>query len=268
MPDVVLGGQSWHYATWGRSQNPPIVLLHGFTGSHESWAQVADRWSDDYWIVAPDLPGHGRTPAPEDPQELAFPAAVGRLDALLSHISIDKAAVIGYSMGGRLALSWAVRSGQRIAALVLESASPGLDDAAERTQRQQHDRMLADAIEARGLSWFVPHWAGQPLFHTQSAALRARDNKIRAAQNPFGLAQSLRGAGTGAQEPLWTHLSGLAMPVLLITGGLDSKFRVIAERMASAIPQARCISVAGAGHVVHGEQPDQFDELVRNFFNT
>lgn len=267
MAAACLAGESWHYRTWGEPRHPALMLLHGFTGSHASWEPLAERWSDSFFVVAPDLPGHGLTPAPADPSLLSMDASADRIADLLDHLSIDKAAVLGYSMGGRLALHVALQHSLRLSALILESASPGLAATAERKLRQASDNKLADAIESRGLDWFVPYWAEQPLFKGQPEALRRRENRIRSGQTSEGLAQSLRGAGTGAQRSLWGQLSSLTLPVLIIAGGDDAKFCAIAERMALLIPNNTRVSVTHAGHTVHGEQPDRFHVLVQEFLD-
>lgn len=265
MPEALLNRQSWHYHTWGTSGNPALLLLHGFTGTHRSWASLAERWATRYFVVAPDLPGHGQTETPEDPESLSMRQTAARLAQLLDQLSIAKAAVIGYSMGGRLALHAAWLHPNRIAALILESASPGLADVDARRTRRNNDEALADTIEARGLSWFVPYWANQPLFAQQAEAVRAEENRIRHTQSPHGLAQSLRGAGTGRQDSLWHELPALGMPVLLITGRKDEKFCRTAEKMRDMMPHSEWVVVDQAGHTVHGEAPDAFYQATEHF---
>lgn len=265
MPTISLDGHRWHYHTWGSPHNPLLLLLHGFTGSSASWAELGQRWSTHHYVVAPDLPGHGQTPASANPQAISLAETARRLSLLLNHLSRDKAAVLGYSMGGRLALHMGIRNGKQISKLILESASPGLSQPLERQMRQQHDRDLAKAIESRGLEWFITYWADLPLFESQPAWLRRSENSIRASQSSFGLAQSLRGAGTGEQDSLWDALSMLHMPVFLITGALDTKFSTIAQEMTRHSPRLTWMQVENTGHNVHGERPNQFFKLVSHF---
>ena len=263
-----LDGQPWQVASWGRPDRPALLLLHGFTGSHQSWEDLAPNWAEDFWVVAPDLPGHGATCTPAAPQDLSLAATADRLAALLDRLSIAKATVLGYSMGGRLALHAALNHPSRFSALILESASPGIRDVEERAARRERDNALADGIEARGLDWFIPYWANQPLFHGQSEAVREAENRVRWTQSARGLAQSLRGAGTGQQESLWDELSTLHMPVLLITGDDDAKFTAAAKRMRERRPATSWVRVPHAGHTVHRDQPDQFREIVLHFLAT
>lgn len=267
MSTLSLLGQRWFVRASGTPDRPALLLLHGFTGSHASWVRFQERWSEKYFVLVPDLPGHGNTPTPEDPHDLSMEATADRLAALLDQHSLEKAAVIGYSMGGRLALHMAHRHGKRLSGLVLESASPGLRNPDERRDRSRRDRTLADAIDEKGLTWFVPHWSEQPLFRDQPRWLVDEENAIRASHTAHGLAQSLRGAGTGEQESLWESLPDLVMPVLLVAGRNDKKFAAIAETMAERMPNAAWVLVDQAGHTVHGEEPERFYDIVNRFLS-
>ncbi|NMP23391.1 2-succinyl-6-hydroxy-2,4-cyclohexadiene-1-carboxylate synthase [Sulfobacillus harzensis] len=265
MRSVFLQHQKWHYATWGSPENPALLLLHGFTGSHQSWAALASVWTEQYYLIAPDLPGHGLTAPPHDLKAMSMASQAACLDELLESLSIPKAAVLGYSMGGRLALHLACLYPDRVSALILESASPGLDDPDARRARQQSDENLAEAIEKQGLDWFIAHWNQVPLFRDQSDRVREAENKIRRQQHPSGLAASLRAAGIGAQASLWSRLGDLAMPVLLVTGENDAKFAALADQMAERLTRVQRVSVAGAGHTVHAEDQEAFAVAVERF---
>lgn len=268
MATIPLQGQDWHIVTAGSRQNPAVLVLHGFTGTHRSWNPILHQLSASYWVVMPDLPGHGASSIPDDARELSMEHTAHRLAQLLDALSIDKVAVIGYSMGGRLALHMAWLRQERLWALALESASPGIRDAKDREARRRQDAELADQIETRGLPWFIEHWNSQPLFRFQSATLQAFENQIRRQQNAYGLAQSLRGAGTGSQGSLWDVLPAIHVPTLLITGDQDKKFHQTGEAMRKLIPKAQWVSIEQAGHTVHGEQPERFSDTVVPFLNT
>ena len=265
LPAIVLEGQPWHYGTWGSPQHPLLLLLHGFTGSNASWKTLGERWAARYYVVAPDLPGHGHTPPQSHPQEMSMAQTARRISLFLSYLSSAKATVLGYSMGGRLALHVGATYGDQVSKLILESASPGLAGPEEQKVRREQDQALADTIEAKGLAWFIDYWAQVPLFKSQPQELKRRENETRATHTAFGLAQSLRGAGTGEQDSLWEALPKLKVPTLLVTGKLDTKFRAIAEKMARHIPKAIWVEIEKAGHNVHGECPDQFFDCVNQF---
>ena len=232
-----------------------LVLLHGFTQTGRSWQPIAHALAGRYRALAPDLPGHGafaaRRPA-------SFPAC----DAYLRALAPDPFTLVGYSMGGRIALHAALSPGLRIARLVLLGASPGLADPAERAARAAEDAALADRIEAIGLEAFVREWGARPLFADmpRGVAELADDDRLR--NTASGLAAALRGLGTGVMPPLWDRLDALAIPVELVVGERDEKFRAIAERMEAALPAARVVVVEGAGHAVHLEAPDAVVDLL------
>ena len=193
-----------------------------------------------YRPVAPDL---GAGP---------WEAELDRLEALAPL----RAVIAGYSMGGRLALALAVRRPERVRRLVLVSASPGLAHAEERAERRAADAALADRIERIGLDAFAREWAAQPLFADQPEAVAALAHEDRLRRSAADHAAQLRGLGAGVMPPLWERLGELAMPVALVVGERDAKFRAIAARMAERLPNARVIVVGGAGHAVPLEQPE------------
>lgn len=244
---------------------PPLLLLHGFTGSAGEWAELMPALAPLRHVIAVDLIGHGRSSAPADPSRYSMEHAVVDLLALLDALGVGRADVLGYSMGGRVALHLAAAAPARVGRLILESALPGIADPAERAARAASDDALADRIEAEGLAWFVDHWAAIPLFASQAALpaeARAALRERRLRGSARGYANSLRGMGAGRQAPLWAQLPALATPALLISGELDVKYLASNERAAALLPAARHAIVRGAGHAVHLERPEAFAELV------
>ena len=248
---------------------PPLVLLHGFTQTRQSWRLTAAELRDRYRVLAPDLPGHGTA--------AARPASFAACTAYVRALAVDPPdatatatagaarlpfVLCGYSMGGRIALHAALALGPRVERLVLVGASPGLADPAERSARRAADEALAARIEAIGIEAFAREWGAQPLFAGQPERVAAAAHADRLGNTPAGLAAALRGLGTGVMEPLWDRLGELAVPVTLVVGERDEKFRGIAERMAVAIPDARVVVVGGAGHAVHLERPEQIARAI------
>ncbi len=259
------GGSTMNRDTCG----PTLVMLHGFTGSAAGWGDHLDTLAAyGLRVIALDLPGHGQSDAPADPRRYGIEYCRQDILAALQELGVSQgeAVLLGYSMGGRVALYTAFSGFFR--ALILESASPGLEDPAEREQRRASDEALAASIERDGVQEFIDHWEKLPLFASQSTlppeareALRGQ----RLSNRPGGLAQSLRGVGTGVQPSLHARLPTLHIPVLLIAGELDTKFSAIARSMAQALPQSQLRIVPGAGHAIHLERPEEFDSLVGDF---
>lgn len=246
----------------------PLVMLHGFTGTAESWADIAAPFAGRFRVIRVDLLGHGRSSAPRDPRRYALPLAAADLVALLDRLGIEKAYVVGYSFGGRVALHLALAAPERVAALVLESTSYGIADPDERRARQAQDEALAEKLVQEGIESFVAYWEELPLFATQKrlpAPVRAALRRERLNQSPAGLANSLKGAGAGAQECLLPRLPTLTMPALLVAGSLDAKYCQIAQEMNAAFPASRLCIIDGAGHNVHLEKPGEFTREVQAF---
>jgi 2-succinyl-6-hydroxy-2,4-cyclohexadiene-1-carboxylate synthase len=249
---------------------PPVLLLHGFTGSAATWGPLARALAESHATIAPSLLGHGRSDAPRDAARYDMPSCVADLLALLDALRVERAAVLGYSMGGRVALHLALAAPARVRALILESASAGIADAAEREARARADAALAASIEMQGVAAFVDRWERRPLLASQASlpagvreGLRAR----RMSSDATGLAGSLRGLGAGIVPPVWERLGEIAAPTLVVAGALDEKYRGIGAAMARAIPGARLAIVEGAGHAVHLERPAEHESLVRAFLD-
>jgi 2-succinyl-6-hydroxy-2,4-cyclohexadiene-1-carboxylate synthase len=266
VPLIYANGLAFQVAARGAGE--PLVLLHGFTGGAATWAPLLDRLPDDRRMIAIDLIGHGASSAPADPARYAFDLALADLAAIVAALGIDRAAWLGYSMGSRLALGLAVRSPGLVSDLILESATPGIQDDAERQRRVAADAALAARIETDGVAAFVAEWEQLPLWESQRslpAAVLARQREIRLRNQSIGLANSLRGMGQGAQPSNWDRLGDLTMPVLLLAGECDAKYARIATQMHEAIPHSHVALVPHAGHAVHLEAPAIFADLVSRF---
>ncbi len=236
-----------------------ILALHGFTGTGADFTAVLDGFAHH----APDLIGHGRAPAPRSVAAYAMDRVVEGL--LSSHTGSH--VVVGYSMGGRIALQMALRAPERVDKLVLIGANPGLEGPAAKA-RQKMDQVLAHRIEREGVDDFCDYWQQIPILRSQNridppilSGLRSR----RRQQRPHGLANCLLGMGTGAMPSVWSRLPELSMPVLLVTGVEDFKFTSIAQRMAGVIAGCEHVALPVAGHTAHLEQPAAFRALLKRF---
>ncbi len=248
-----------------RGMAPTIVLLHGFTHTGASWQPVIEALGERYRAIAPDIRSHGTA---GELEPVALEPVIGDIAAAVD----GPFTLVGYSMGGRIALHVALAlRGQRIERLVLIGASPGLADDGQRAERVASDDALAEEIEAlaaaRGagaaMDEFAHRWAsGTPVLAGQPAEVRERVHADRLRNTPVGLARALRGLGTGALPPLWDRLSELSMPVTLIVGERDAKFRAVADEMAAHIPNVSRLTVPGAGHAVHLEAPTAVAEAL------
>lgn len=253
------------YRTQGAGE--PLVLLHGFLGDGAAMDGLAAALGSAHQTIAPDLPGHGRAAdcvAATD----GFTACLDDLAATLAAAGHVSAHWLGYSMGARIALAFALRHPTRVRSLALIAGRAGFADPAERAARLSADSALAARIEAIGMAAFAVEWLAQPLFATLArlgSERLAAERAARARHDATGVAAALRALGPAAQPPLHDRLGELAMPVLLIAGALDRPFVAHARALAAAIPQAQLAIVPDAGHAVHVEQPAACAAVVRDF---
>jgi len=257
-----------HYQLNGSPANPPLVFLHGFLGSSNDWNFAVDHLGSNYYCLRVDLPGHGQSRL-ENNAQYAMPATARLLVELLDQLNLPRVNLLGYSMGGRLALYLAVHYPDRFLKIILESASPGLEDSGDQKRRQEQDERLAQTLEKKGLEQFLRDWYNLPLFQGLSSYPAFSEMFQRRLQNdPLELARSLRQMGTGSQPSLWADLAGIQLPVLLLAGEKDQKFGNIARQMQQRNPQFRVTVVEGCGHTIHFENEKRFLQEVADFFIT
>ncbi len=255
----------------GETRGPPAVVLHGFSGSAATVAElIAPLVVLGHRVLAPDLVGHGRSDAPADVRRYTMAACVAQLEEACRALDVGPVTVVGYSMGGRLALSWLARQPDRIERLIVIGATPGLARSAERDQRRRRDDELADRIEADGMEWFASFWPEQPIFSGQAARLtdeqRQRLRLAHQVHHPIGLANSLRGMGTGVMPFLPPGLlATLGAPTLAMAGADDEKFCAIGRVLAEQLGTGAFESVPDAGHAAHLEQPDTVGRALARF---
>lgn len=264
---VIIDGIRYHVEMAG--DGFPLMLLHGFTGDTTTWKPFCDRWGHHSKLIIPDLIGHGKTESPNDLKRYQIEAAATDLKQLLDHLNIDKVDLLGYSMGGRLALTFAILFPDRLRKLIIESASPGLEKEEERQLRRMKDGELANFINEKGIEKFVDYWEAIPLFSSMESLPQQIKDSIRnqrLSNCPQGLANSLFGMGTGSQPSWWgSPLEGLTCEVLLLTGEKDKKFCEIAKRMQKMIKNSEWIVIKNAGHAIHVEDAEKFGTIVSDF---
>ncbi len=266
---MLAGGLvAWRSAGGATGDGPPLILLHGFLGAAASWRGIVEGLAKRRRVVAIDLPGHGGTDLGRRPEDHDLAACSRVITAVRRHLGIDAYDLWGYSMGGRVALVHALEAGDGLGRLVLESATPGIEDAAQRAARLREDEERAAALERDGIEAFVDDWQRLPLFASQASVAAdrlAHQRALRLATRAGGAALSLRAMGTGTMGDRAPELASLALPVLLLTGSLDARFTATAKRMQQLLPRARHRTIEGAGHNVHLEAPDAAVAAVGEF---
>ncbi|NTW49143.1 MAG: 2-succinyl-6-hydroxy-2,4-cyclohexadiene-1-carboxylate synthase [Chlorobiales bacterium] len=257
----------FHLLEIGKPDKPLILFLHGFLGSAEDWLDVMEPLASDFRCLAIDLPGHGKTIVTGGDEVYRMELVAEGIVHFLQTLGINTCYLVGYSMGGRLALYLALHYPEVFQKVLLESASPGLKTEAERTARRAHDEALAREILQTNFSVFLQRWYDLPLFKTLKAHLNFdRVLERRKANSPEGLALSLRQMGTGVQPSLWEKLSGAEVPIRLVVGENDQKFVGIGNEMAGLCKTAELSIIPDAGHTAHIENRNAFIHHLQTFF--
>jgi len=219
-----------------------VVFVPGFMQRGGAWEAVAREVGESYLTLCLDF----RTWTFED-----------RVNELLDAAE-PGSAVVGYSLGGRIALEAARREPRRFAAVALVGATPGIEDADERRERAEADDRLAAWMEEATIDQVVARWERQPIFATQPAELVEAQRPGRLSHDPVELATLLRSASPGRIPHHWERLP---VPLLAVAGERDERYAVIAKRIG------RARLVPGAGHAAHLEQPAAVAALLREFLD-
>jgi 2-succinyl-6-hydroxy-2,4-cyclohexadiene-1-carboxylate synthase len=228
-----------------------VLFIPGFMQRDDAWRPVAELLPERYPSVLLDHREH---------------SSEGRL-AEIADSAAEGSVLVGYSLGGRLALRAVLRDPGRYTGLVTVGATAGLDDPSERSSRAEADDRLASWIEAAPIEDVVSVWERQPLFADQSEALIEEQRPGRMSHDPAELAMLLRTAGQGVLEPVWHELLTLEVPLLAIAGARDEGYVRAAQRMADVAPRGRAAIVEDAGHAAHLQRPERVAELIAVFLN-
>lgn len=247
-----------------RGSGPPLVLLHGFTQTGRLWGRFGDLLAESHTLLAIDLPGHGDSGT----VRADLPTAAGLVaEAVRSQVGETPCALLGYSLGARVALHEVLGAGLPLHGVVFIGVTAGIEDADERARRRRSDDVMADELETSGdVAHFVDSWLRGPLFE-RLASSDAAQRAERLRNTADGLASSLRLCGSGTQEPLWDLLPTLSAPVLALAGSDDTRFASHALRVTRLVPHGVASLVPGGGHAVHLAQPEQTARIVRHWLD-
>jgi 2-succinyl-6-hydroxy-2,4-cyclohexadiene-1-carboxylate synthase len=245
-----------------------VLFLHGFTGNAEDWFPVFEQMPDKYNYIAMDIVGHGKSDAPGSSSSYTIESIINQIKLVKEHLSKEKIFLLGYSMGGRIALSYAAANPDDLKGLILESASAGIKNDDERQKRYAEDLKLTEFIESHSLEEFIEMWSDQELFNTQRRFSNDKLKKLKkkkSSGSKIGYINSLKGFSTGIMPPVHDKLKKIPLKVLLITGDLDSKFTGINARLAKRFFKAKHKIVRNSGHNTHLEESKRFIEIVLNY---
>ncbi|WP_051333514.1 2-succinyl-6-hydroxy-2,4-cyclohexadiene-1-carboxylate synthase [Aliagarivorans marinus] len=256
-----------HFKVQGQRGRPCVVLLHGFLGSGNDWQHTLAALSERYYCVAIDLPGHGMSGELQLKPTKGFKHFHQLLVDCLQRLHITQYSLLGYSLGGRLAMYHALQKPKGLQCLILESCHSGLDDHRQQQARLSHDAKWAERWQHEPREQVLQAWYSQEVFHSLSEAQRDSLVTKRLSQNPQGLAAMLDATSLGRQDDFLSGLATLKIPMSLITGSDDRKFCRLAQQMCQAVPQLAWHMIQGAGHNVHIDQPDAFNQQLLDCLN-
>lgn len=270
MPVVMANQVRFHYEYIGSFHEgaPTLVCLHGFTGTLHTFDFLADQLPGVN-VLALDLIGHGQTSVHVSTTHYAMSQVVIDLHVCLEKLGLTECFLFGYSMGGRVALAFAVTFPQRVLGLILESSTAGIKEAVLRANRRKQDQKWISLLREKSLKDFVQQWQEVPLFASQKALPQAVQKRVyqeRMGQNRWGLANSLAYMGTGAQMNYWPQLTKMVLPLLYLAGEFDVKFCQIGQEIVHLWQnQAQLEIISGAGHCIHLENPKVVVENIKKF---
>jgi pimeloyl-ACP methyl ester carboxylesterase len=230
-----------------------VLFLHAGGMDGRMWRPLAERLEDRYWVIVPDLRGHGTTPLP--PEEFSN---VDDVLAVLDDLEVDRVAVVGASFGGYVALQLATAAPERVKGLVLMASPLDIDDwSAEIEEFRAREDELVEAGDIDGaVELGVRTWVRDPQIEEL-----VREMTRRAFELQVGVEVHMR------EQPV--DLSAITVPTLAISGGRDfPDFARIADRIAAEVPGAQRAEVPDAGHLIALERPDAAAELLVPFLES
>lgn len=241
-----------------RGNGYPIVCIHGFSENMNTWNGID---IPRYRLVMIDLIGHGASDRPYEKKYYVLETIIRHLHEILRELKITSYALLGYSMGGRIATAYTLMYKKEVTALILESASYGEHGLRNRYVRRKQDKALAKNILKKGIPWFNTYWRKLSIFDSQKKLpeeKKAAIEKRRLGNSAHALANTLRMTGQGKLPYVGRRIKTLKMPILYICGEFDHKYCEIGRQIAIFNHNTVLKTILDAGHNTHIEQGKSF----------
>lgn len=242
----------------------PVVCLHGFSEDETTWDDLE---MPNYCLIKIDIIGHGKTDKPKKVEYYYTDCVLEHLNKIVKKLGVNKFILLGYSMGGRIALAYTLRYPIKVSALILESTSYG-EEGQKRLIRRKSDEELAEMILTKGISWFQKYWSSLDIFDSQKNLSDGVKNKIkirRLQNDETALSNTLLGSGQGVFPYLKKEIINLSIPILYICGELDKKYTFIGKEFKMLNSNVQYYKAMNTGHNVHLEKPREFQNILKKF---
>jgi len=248
-----------------KGKGKPIICLHGFSENLSTWEFFK---LNGYQLILIDLIGHGESDKPKGRKYYSLNVMLRHLNKIISKLGIKKYSILGYSMGGRIALAYALLYAKEIDNLILESASYGEEGFLYRLNRRRNDLNLAKSIETHGIEWFSKYWSNLNIFESQRNLppdVINKINKRRLANSTRALSNTLKSTGQGKFPCLKNQIVKLDIKVLYISGEYDKKYKLIGKNFKKLNSKVMNVVIDGCGHNTHLEDTNVFVKVLNKY---
>lgn len=255
-----------HKIEQGCSNKPTLVFLHGFLGSSSDWSETIEYLKDSFHCIAIDLPGHGASVSTEGSLKDGFNHCHGLIKELLNDLNVQKYTLVGYSLGGRVALDYArTQDDSALSALILESSHTGLADDHSKERRFMQDHSWARKFATQSMVETLYEWYDQDIFSDLSD--RKKEMIISKRIDNYGvpLANMLLATSLGKQADALPYLQKTTLPVYYCLGGKDKRFKNVSKQL-NELQHVQVIEFEQAGHNIHQQNAAQFAAFILKHF--
>ncbi|MDF2503591.1 2-succinyl-6-hydroxy-2,4-cyclohexadiene-1-carboxylate synthase [Clostridium sp.] len=248
-----------------KGEGKPIICLHGFSENLSTWNLLK---LEGYQLILIDFIGHGKSDKPYSRKYYSLKVMIKHLNKIIYELNLKKYSMLGYSMGGRIALAYAIAYSNEIDKLILESTSYGEAGFINRLKRRRKDLNLAKSILKNGIEWFDDYWSNLSIFESQRKLSKSITGEIRKrhlSNRIYVLSNTLMCSGQGKFPCMKSHICKLSMPLLYISGEYDKKYRHVGENFKKFNSNIKHETIKGVGHNTHIEDPNAFIEVLSKF---
>ena len=247
----------------GGSNKPTLVFLHGFLGSSSDWDETINLLKDDFYCVSIDLPGHGASVTTASSLQNGFEHCHQLIKNVLDDLNIEQYTLIGYSLGGRIALDYArTQKDARLSALLLESSHTGLLDEQAKERRFMQDHSWAKKFATQHISDTLYEWYEQEIFSDLSDREREIIIAKRADNYGVSLANMLLATSLGKQTDALPYLQQTDLPIYYCFGGKDKRFKSVSAQLNN-LKHINVVEFDRAGHNIHRYDAPQFSQFIK-----